>query len=252
MNFKVLIVLLQLILKRVGNWHCEFWNSSNYLILGFFGNGDIYLAESDGQRINRINRITTDGRLELFAGRESKCNCQDPECPCYDETVLLASDTVFGSISSLTVSPDGSIIVADQANRRIRSIKSSIPELIQRTQEYEVYSPETQEVYLFNRFGLHIQTRNIPSGTTIFRFSYSVSTSNGKLIAISDAQGNKLKIMRDYAGQASAIENPLRQKFSLKLDRKRMLTEFTIDNYTITYGYTRSSELIRSKITSGN
>ena len=58
--------------------------------------------------------------------------------------------------------------------------------------------------------------------------------------------------MRDYAGQASAIENPLRQKFSLKLDRKRMLTEFTIDNYTITYGYTRSSELIRSKITSGN
>ena len=210
------------------------------------------MAESDGQRINRINRITTDGRLELFAGRESKCNCQDPECPCYDETVLLASDTVFGSISSLTVSPDGSIIVADQANRRIRSIKSSIPELIQRTQEYEVYSPETQEVYLFNRFGLHIQTRNIPSGTTIFRFSYSVSTSNGKLIAISDAQGNKLKIMRDYAGQASAIENPLRQKFSLKLDRKRMLTEFTIDNYTITYGYTRSSELIRSKITSGN
>ena len=71
--------------------------------LSFFGNGDIYLAESDGQRVNRINRITTDGRLELFAGRESKCNCQDPECPCFDETVLLASDTVFGSISRYVI-----------------------------------------------------------------------------------------------------------------------------------------------------
>ena len=151
---------------------------------------------------------------------------------------------------SLAVSPDGSIIVSDQANRRIRTIKSSIPELIQRTQEYEVYSPVTQEVYIFNRFGLHIETRNIPSGTNLFRFSYSVSTSNGKLIAITDAQGNKLKIMRDYAGQASAIENPLRQKFNLKLDRKRMLTEFTMNNYTTSYGYTRSSELIQSKITS--
>ena len=59
---------------------------------------------------------------------------------------------------SLAVSRDGSIIDSDQANRRIRTIKSSIPELIQRTQEYEVYSPVTQEVYIFNRFGLHIET----------------------------------------------------------------------------------------------
>ena len=107
-------------------------------------------------------------------------------------------------------------------------------------------------MFVFNRFGLHTETRNIPSKRTIFRFSYSVSTSNGKLIAISDAKGNKLKIVRDYAGQASAIENPLRQNFDLKLDRKRMLTQFSTnsDNYTVSFAYIRSSDLIRSKITS--
>ena len=58
--------------------------------------------------------------------------------------------------------------------------------------------------------------------------------------------------MRDYAGQASAIENPLRQKFDLKLDRKRMLTQFSTnsDNFTVSFAYTRSSELIRTKMTS--
>ena len=220
--------------------------------LDFAGNGDMFLAESDGRRINRISKVSTDGRISFFAGKDSKCNCQDAECPCFDESVLLASESVFGSISSLAIGPDGSVIVSDQANRRIRTIKSSIPELIQKSQEYEVYSPETNEIFVFNRFGLHTETRNIPSGLPSFKFSYSVSTSNGRLIAISDKNGNKLKIMRDYAGQATAIENPLRQKFDLKLDRKRMLTEFSTDsnNYTVTFGYTRSSELIKSKMTS--
>ena len=220
--------------------------------LDFSGNGDMFLAESDGRRINRISKISTNGRIKFFAGRDSKCNCQDSECPCFDESILLASESVFGSISSLAISPSGDVIVSDQKNRRIRSIKSSIPELIQKTQEYEVYSPETQEIFIFNRFGLHTETRNIPSGNYIFRFSYSVSTSNGKLVGITDVNGNKVKIMRDYSGQANAIENALSQKFGLKLDRKRMLTEFSSnsDNLTINYGYTRSSELIRLKMTS--
>ena len=218
--------------------------------LDFFGNGDLYLAESDGRRINRISKISTDGRINFFAGKDSKCNCQDSQCPCFDESVLLASESVFGSISSLAVNPDGSIIVADQLNRRLRKIVSSIPELIQKSQEYEVYNPQTQELFVFNRFGLHMETRNIPSNKILYKFSYSVSTSNGKLVGITDENGNKLKIVRDYAGQASALENPLSQKFDLKLDRKRMLIRFEnpSDNSSIGFSYTRSSELIRSRI----
>ncbi len=40
--------------------------------LSFAPNGDLFVAESDSQRINRIRRVSTDGRVELYAGGESK------------------------------------------------------------------------------------------------------------------------------------------------------------------------------------
>ena len=220
--------------------------------ISFSLQGDLYLAESDSRRINRISVVGTDGRIRVYAGKDSKCNCQDADCPCYDKDVLLATETVFGSISSVSVSPDGRLYIADLANRRVRVVESNIPTL-NAEQEYEVFSPETQEVYIFNRFGLHSETKNIPSGKTVMKFSYSVSTSNGKLIGIEDTSGAKIKIARDYSGQAASIENSLRQRFALQLDRKRMLTKFTRpDNSGISFSYTRSSELIRTRKETGD
>jgi len=220
--------------------------------LSFSLQGDLYLAESDSRRINRISVVGTDGRIRAYAGKDSKCNCQDADCICYDKDVLLATETLFGSISSVTVSPDGRLYIADLAGRRVRVVESNIP-VLNGDQEYEVFSPETQEVYIFNRFGLHSETKNIPSGKTVMKFSYSVSTSNGKLIGIEDASGGKIKIARDYSGQATSIENTLRQRFALQLDRKRMLTKFTRpDNSGVSFSYTRSSELIRARKETGD
>jgi YD repeat-containing protein len=82
----------------------------------------------------------------------------------------------------------------------------------------------------------------------VYKFSYSVSTSNGKLVGIEDASGSKIKIARDYSGQATSIENSLRQRFTLQLDRKKMLTKFVrTDSSGVSFTYTRSSELIRSR-----
>merc|ERR1719361_3328270 len=215
--------------------------------ISFSAQGDMFLAESDSRRVNRISMVSTDGRIHHFAGKDSKCNCQDKDCPCFDKNKLLATDSIFGSIRSIATSPDGNLYIADQANRRIRMVKTSIPGLT-KNQEYEMYSPENQEVYIFNRFGLHIETRNIPSKKTIYRFSYTVSTSNGKLTTISDASGSKIKIARDYAGQATAMENTIRQNILLKLDRKRKLIKMTHpDNSSISFSYTRSSELIHTR-----
>lgn len=50
----------------------------------------------------------------------------------------------------MTVTPDGTVHIADQANYRIRSVVASIPEPSP-NREYEIYSPDTQEVYIFNR-----------------------------------------------------------------------------------------------------
>ena len=117
--------------------------------------------------------VKTDGRIKHFAGKDSKCNCQESECPCFNDKVLLATDSVFASISGISVSPSGTFYISDRANRRVRAIRTSIPSLTGR-QEYEVYSPETQEVYVFNRFGLHMETRSIPSSRMLYKFTYTV------------------------------------------------------------------------------
>jgi len=65
-----------------------------------------------------VNVIGTEGKISRFAGAESKCNCLDRGCDCYEEDHYLAATAKFNTISSITVSPDGVVHVADQANYR--------------------------------------------------------------------------------------------------------------------------------------
>lgn len=91
----------------------------------------------------------------------------------------------------------------DYLHFRVRAVTASIPtESDER--EYEVYSPETQELYVFNRFGQHIATKNILTGEVSYSFTYSVNTSSGKLSTITDTAGNKVFLLRDYSSQVSS------------------------------------------------
>lgn len=82
---------------------------------------------------------------------------------------------------------------------------ASIPEA-NPSREYEVYSPETQELYVFNRFGQHIATKNILTGETSYIFTYNVNTSNGKLSTVTDTAGNKVFLLRDYTSQVQLLK----------------------------------------------
>ncbi|QQP39609.1 Uncharacterized protein FKW44_020548, partial [Caligus rogercresseyi] len=166
--------------------------------ISFGPQGNMYVAESDSRRTNRISTVGTDGRINLFAGKDSKCNCLEKTCDCFSEDNHLALETIFGSISSITAGPDDTLYIADQGNERLRKIQTSIPSMTI-AKEYEVYSPITQELYIFNRFGLHTSTKYIPTKEILFQFSYSVSTSNGRLVGITDANRGKISILRDYS-----------------------------------------------------
>ncbi|XP_050525472.1 teneurin-m isoform X5 [Daktulosphaira vitifoliae] len=218
--------------------------------IAFAPNGNLFVAESDSQRTNRIRVISTEGKIARFAGAESKCNCLDRGCDCFEEDHFLAATAKFNTISSITVSPDGVVHVADQANYRIRSIMSRSPEATP-TREYEVYSPTTQELYVFNRFGQHIATRNILTGETSYQFTYNQFTSSGKLSSVTDAAGNKVFLLRDHAQQVNSIENTKGQKCRLRMSRMKLLSEVnTPDNFNITFDYYGPSGLLRSKLDS--
>ncbi|CAB3228851.1 unnamed protein product [Arctia plantaginis] len=215
--------------------------------IAFGSAGDLYVAESDSQRINRVRLITTDGKIALYAGAESKCNCLERGCDCFEADHYLASNSKFNTISAVIVSPDGIVHIADQANYRIRSVMASIPDA-SGAREYEIYSPDTQEIYIFNRFGQHITSKNILTGENNYLFTYTVNTSNGKLSTVTDAAGNKVFLLRDYSTSVNSIENTKGQKCRLKMSRMKMLQELrTPDNFNVTFDYYGPSGLLKSK-----
>ena len=135
-------------------------------------------------------------------------------------------------------------------NCRIRSVTASIPDASV-SREYEIFSPDTQEIYVFNRFGQHIVTRNILTGETSYLFTYNVNTSNGKLSTVTDAAGNKVFLLRDYSSQVNSIENTKGQKCRLRMSRMKMLHELsTPDNYNVTFDYHGPTGLLRTKLDS--
>ncbi|XP_043476119.1 teneurin-m isoform X2 [Leptopilina heterotoma] len=221
--------------------------------IAFGPSGDLFIAESDSQRINRIRVIGTDGKISLYAGAESKCNCLEQGCDCFEADHYLAFTAKFNTISSVAVSPDSIVHIGDQANYRIRSVMASIPDanMITNAKEYEIYSPETQEIYIFNRFGQHIATKNILTGENIYLFTYNVNTSNGKLNTVTDTAGNKVFLLRDNRGQVNSVENTKGQKCRLRMTKMKMLHELsTPDNYNVTFDYYELTGLLKSKLDS--
>lgn len=216
--------------------------------IAFSPQGELYIAESDTQRINRVRIITSDGRISTFAGADPGCNCRDATCYCHTYDNVSATSAIFSSISSIAVTPDSVLHVSDQAGYRVRSVRSLLPELNERKQ-YEIFSPDTHEVYVFNRFGQHLETHNLVTGQTIYKFSYSDNSNTGKLLTVTDSAGNRFQIIRDRVGFVKAIENPQKQRVQITLSMMKMLQQLVApDGYNITFNYHGATGCMRSKV----
>ena len=77
--------------------------------IAFAPNGDLFVAESDSQRINRVRKVLTDGRIVPAAGKDSKCNCLDASCQCFQRDTYLATNVLFSAISGIAVTPDSTL-----------------------------------------------------------------------------------------------------------------------------------------------
>ena len=69
-------------------------------------------------------------------------------------------------------------------------------------------------------------TRDIMTGSTLYTMAYTKTTSNGKLRSVTDSYGRKVSVMRDYRGNANAIQDSAGRKFELNINPDGHLRSF--------------------------
>ncbi|XP_072361714.1 teneurin-1 isoform X2 [Scyliorhinus torazame] len=192
--------------------------------------GVLYIAETDERKINRIQQVTTNGEIFIFAGTSTECDCKiDPNCNCFSGDGGYAKDAKLKTPTSLAVSPDGTLYIADLANIRIRAVSKNKPRC-NHLNVYEVASPADQELYLFNINGTHLNTLNLITGDYVYNFSY---TSEGDISTIAGNNGNSLHIRRDANGAPQWLVVPGGQVYWLTISNNGALKRVSAQGHDL-------------------
>ncbi|KAL4648805.1 teneurin-1-like [Arapaima gigas] len=191
--------------------HCQLAGADHYLLskaaahstleaakaIAVSHQGVLYIAETDERKVNRIQQVTTNGEMSVIAGVPTECDCKiDPNCDCFTGDGGYARDAKLKAPSSLAVSPDGTLYIADLGNIRIRAVTTNRPHL-STTNTYDIASAADQELYIFNASGTHLYTKNLITGDYIYNFTYS---AEGYLSTVTGRNGNTVHIRRDANG----------------------------------------------------
>uniref|UniRef100_A0A3Q2XBJ5 Teneurin transmembrane protein 3 n=1 Tax=Hippocampus comes TaxID=109280 RepID=A0A3Q2XBJ5_HIPCM len=207
-------------------------------------NGILYITETDEKKIHRIRQVSTDGEITFLAGAPADCDCKnDANCDCYQTGDGYAKDARLNCPSSLVVSPDGTLYVADLGNIRIRAIRRNQP--LSGMDSYEVASPASQELYVFDLNGTHQFTLSLVSGDYKYNFSYS---NEEDLTAVTDSSGNTLRIRRDTNRMPVRVVAPDNQVIWLTIGTNGGLKSLTAQGQELVlFSYHGNSGLLATK-----
>uniref|UniRef100_A0A672Q3M0 Teneurin-3 n=1 Tax=Sinocyclocheilus grahami TaxID=75366 RepID=A0A672Q3M0_SINGR len=207
--------------------------------------GVLYIAETDEKKINRIRQVSTDGEISHLAGAPSDCDCKnDANCDCYQTGDGYAKDARLNTPSSLVVSPDGTLYVADLGNIRIRAIRHNRPPQGS-SGLYEVASPASQELYVFDSNGTHQYTMSLVTGDYKYNFSYS---NEDDITAVTDSSGNTLRVRRDPNRMPVRIVAPDKQVIWLTIGTNGGLKTLTaLGQELVLFTYHGNSGLLATK-----
>ncbi|XP_067634539.1 teneurin-a isoform X3 [Eurosta solidaginis] len=139
---------------------------------------------------------------------------------------LLSSNARFQAISAISVAQDGVINVADQGSLHVLALEHYLPSHDENG-EFHIPFPPSSEIYVFNRYGQHVATKDLTSGKTRYSFLYSKNTSFGRLSTVTDASGNKIQFLRDYSNVVSSIENTQDHKSEIQINGIGIMTKLS-------------------------
>lgn len=154
--------------------------------LAFGPTGELYVAEVDEQERQSVSVLAADGSLAHFAGCHQPTGCREPG------NATLAVQSELRAVAALAVTSDGVLHVADLGRRQVFSALPYLPEPDEQ-QEYQIAQPDSHELFVFNKYGQHVVTRSLLTGKAKYTFLYNVNTSFGKLSAVTDTSGNKVR-----------------------------------------------------------
>uniref|UniRef100_A0A8C6RSI5 Teneurin-1 n=1 Tax=Nannospalax galili TaxID=1026970 RepID=A0A8C6RSI5_NANGA len=192
--------------------------------------GLLFIAETDERKVNRIQQVTTNGEISIIAGAPTDCDCKiDPNCDCFSGDGGYAKDAKMKAPSSLAMSPDGTLYVADLGNIRIRTISRNQAHLNDMNL-YEIASPADEELYQFTVNGTHLHTMNLITRDYVYNFTYN---AEGDLGAITSSNGNSVHIRRDAGGMPLWLVVPGGQVYWLTISSNGVLKRVSAQGYNL-------------------
>jgi RHS repeat-associated protein len=167
-----------------------------------------------GRSNNVIRKISSDGYVSKYAGILSYQ--EDP----YEGTENMSTSTQFDKPAGISMGADGYLYIADNGTFRIRRVEPILP--VFSNKGYNIVSEDGKEVYIFDKYGKHLETIDPLTGNKLFRFSYS---QKGLLTSIKDVDSLSTTIERDTAGVARAIVSPFGQRTEFTIGAHDRITE---------------------------
>lgn len=154
----------------------------------FSPDGELFLVESNSRDVNRIQAVDSSGRLRHYVGSQ---------CDCHRHVSCRCNISSLSTPSAVAVTPDGIVHIADTGVACVHSTVTAEP-VPDRSVQFEVIHGPSHEVYVFNRYGQHLATRDLNTGLLLYNFTYNVYSHYGRLQKVTDAGGHTLTIRRDY------------------------------------------------------
>ena len=109
-------------------------------------------------------------------------------------------------------------------------------------------SPGSNELYIFNKYGQHVFTKNSVTGQVLYTFLYDTDTLMGKLIALTDVRGSRISFLRDASRNLIAIETSTGSKCKVTVNSQNLLESFVdSENLTTRFFYDSSSGLMTTR-----